>query len=376
MTGHQYDVSECVWQNNAETNISLQIPNSVKSIGDRVFQNDSKLGEVEFESDSILESIRAFSFAGTRIAYIEVPKTVRVIGKGAFSGCLSLAVLDFEDGSQIEVIDDEAFCDARLSSVDIPETVVRIGNKCFARCKCLMSLSFAKQTKLKELGDEFASDSKLIRFEVPESLGTAKKSSFLGINIFEFIFPSVTCIPFACFENINVQKLVVPQSVRVITAGSFAHCIALSTLEFQPNSKTYLIEKGAFCGTSVTQVLFPASLVTIEASAFQSVSRLKFIQFEKNSVLKSIGDCAFMGSMLDVSTVNLPNSVESVGAKAFATYGKNRSLSFGETSSLVKLGPLWLKRPIFLSFPVSFLRTMRKLCFDLDTNGHRMAVFR
>ena len=354
-----YNVEQCVWHSGAANQVCLRLPNRVRAIGDGVFEKAVNVVEVEFEEESILERIGSAAFMGTPIAYIEVPKSVRVIGKGAFAGCGRLEVLDFEDGSQLEVIEDECFSGSRISAVDLPPSLKTMGNRCFASCNRLMSIGFGEEPCLERIGCGFAEGATLMKLQLPESLKSVESGCFRGMNVFEFVFPGRFELPHASFDGVNVKKVVVPGSVTVITTEAFAHCLALSSLSFMPGTCDMVIKYGAFCATSLAEISFPARVTEIHQSAFQSTCRLKVLSFPVDSRLRFIGASAFLGSRIDLAQLKLPDSVEIIGDKAFATYGRNIAFSFSEGSQLTVLGNLGIKRHVFLSFPPRFLRCVR-----------------
>ena len=356
---HVYSVEKCVWHSANPSEVCLTLPNRVRVIGDRVFENDKNVVEVEFEEGSILERIGLAAFMGTLIEFIEIPKSVKVIGRRAFAGCVRLKVLDFENGSQLEEIEDECFYGSEISTVDLPPSLKRLGNRCFASCKSLMSIGFGENPCLESFGREFAEGARLMKLELPESLKYLERVCFSGMFVFEFLYPERFELPMAVFDCITVKKVVVPGNVTVISTQAFAHCSALIDLSFMPGTDDLVIKWGAFMGTSLAEVSFPARLTEIHQSAFHGACRLKVLSFPVDSRLRIIGPSAFLGSRVDLTKLELPNSVEVIGAKAFATYGMNIAFSFGEDSQLTSLGSLGLKRNVFLSFPPRFLRCVR-----------------
>ena len=94
---------------------SINIPDSVTSIGDRAF-------------------IRCESLTN-----INIPDSVTSIGNSAFYGCVSLTCINIPDS--VTSIGDWAFnqCES-LTSINIPNCVTSIGNEAFYECKSLTSI--------------------------------------------------------------------------------------------------------------------------------------------------------------------------------------------------------------------------------------------
>ena len=82
----------------------------------------------------------------------------------------------------------------------------------------------------------------------------------------------------------------------------------------------------------LTSVVLPNSLETIGFRAFGDCTSLSSITFPNS--LKTIGDCAFIGSAL--SSITFPNSLTSIGGEAFAVCTSLSSITF--PNSLTTIG--------------------------------------
>ena len=105
-----------VYQNNSRI-VSVTIPNSVISIGDRAFNNCSNLISVTLGNS--VESIGIYAFAVSRsLISITIPNSVTSIRDDAFGNC------------------------SGLTSVTIGNNVSSIGNSVFSGCSVLTSISY------------------------------------------------------------------------------------------------------------------------------------------------------------------------------------------------------------------------------------------
>ncbi len=143
-------------------------------------------------------------------------------------------------------------------------------------------------------------------------------------------------------DPLRTEPLVIPGAigasvVRVIGAGAFSNCTALTSVSF-PDSLTFIgesafqgcrtvtkvtfgagtegIEKNAFAGcTSLTGIILPEWLEDIGEGAFEGCSSLASLIFR--SELESIGDRAFTGCTA-LTTLRLLGVNEYIGNCAFS----------------------------------------------------------
>ena len=126
---------------------SIEIPNSVTSIGGACFNYCNNLETVTFESNSSLVTIGddAFNYC-ISLSSITIPDGVTSIGEGAFYDCENLETVEFELNSSLESIGENAFFNcSSLTSITIPDSVTSIGHGAFYNCQ-LSSITFEPTT--------------------------------------------------------------------------------------------------------------------------------------------------------------------------------------------------------------------------------------
>lgn len=118
----------------------------VKSIASNAFI-DCVIEEVLFDEECLLESIGKSAFSDCKkLKYIEIPKSVKVIGEDAFYNCEAMESLVFSSSSNLEMIGSNAFVgNVSLGYIDFPQKLKLIGDECFLDCESLIEVNFFSQ---------------------------------------------------------------------------------------------------------------------------------------------------------------------------------------------------------------------------------------
>ncbi|MCL2087755.1 MAG: leucine-rich repeat protein [Oscillospiraceae bacterium] len=167
---------------------SINIPDSVESIGERAFFDCTKLSTVKLPKNGDFTVIEEDTFKNTALREIVIPDTVVEIGDGAFEDCAQLASVRFGRGlgiESLEFIGEYAFAGTALTSITIPNRVEKIGSYAFSDCEKLTSVR----------------------------IGSSVKTILAG-----------------AFNSSGLQSLIIPDSVETIGAGAFQGCEDLSSV--------------------------------------------------------------------------------------------------------------------------------------------------
>ena len=116
---------------------SINIPNSITSIGRYAFCKCSKLTSINIPNS--ITSISDGVFAGCEgSTSITIPNSVTSIGSAAFMNCSSLKSINIPNS--VSIIGNGTFKDcASLTSINIPNSVTSIGSSAFYGCTSLTS---------------------------------------------------------------------------------------------------------------------------------------------------------------------------------------------------------------------------------------------
>ena len=132
----------------------------------------------------------------------------------------------------------------------------------------------------------------------------------------------------------------------------FWGCSSLTTVTFEKGSQLKTIGGGSssyygafsYC-TALTSIEIPASVETIGASAFKGCSKLATVTFEKESQLKTIGggysEPNYYGVFSDctaLTSIEIPASVETIEAAAFKDCSSLATVTFENGSQLKTIG--------------------------------------
>ena len=163
---------------------------------------------------------------------------------------------------------------------------------------------------------------------------------------------NATTIGNSAFEQCaSLISIDIPANVETIGTAVFWGCSSLTTVTFEKGSQLKTIGGGSsyygafsYC-TALTSIEIPASVETIGASAFKGCSKLATVTFEKESQLKTIGGGYsgpnYYGVFSDctaLTSIEIPASVETIEAAAFKGCSSLATVTFENGSQLKTIG--------------------------------------
>jgi hypothetical protein len=362
------DIGDGVFNFN-ESITSVIIPNSVKSIGNSAFSQCPKLSSITIPSS--VTKVGSWAFEGTPwlkknkntfvivndilIQYkgtsktVSIPGKVTTIGPNAFNHS-KITSVTIPNG--VRIIDDGAFAYCSfLTSVTLPNTVTSIGYNAFLTCEGLTKVNLSNG--LKSIGESaFQNCPKLSSISLPAGLTSIGDYAFakckaitsitipggvknIGKNAFEFChkLTSVTMndgvTSIGSFAFDTCENLTsVTIPNTVTTIGEGAFSDTNIKSIIIPNSVTS-IGQGAFSSSALSEITIPSSINSISDHMFHSCSALTSVIVPKN--ITSIGEKAFYGCR-SLDSVTIPSSVTSIGRYSFAMCSETIKI-YGEEGS-------------------------------------------
>jgi hypothetical protein len=247
---------------------------AVKKIGNSAFEGAGNFTAFNIAAGSVLESIGANAFKGTKIAAFSAANALnfRSIGVGAFENARSLAMVTLGGNNQLKEIPANAFkgCDAAAFEVLLPPTIHTIGASAFEGANFTDAGGAAAHT-----------------FTLPIDVRTIGEAAFK--------------------DSTDLDILVIPASHTLTTIGASA---------FEGSD---LNQIGATAGT--LDFIAATALTTIGDNAFKDL-RINHVTNLFETALTTIGAGAFEDSDLNgaggVWFFEIPETVTRIGARAFA----------------------------------------------------------
>ncbi len=304
------------WTLDSEGTLTLESEDGIED-----WCNNQKNGREIYKNDvtsaKILDgvvNVKAVLWGAKNVKSVELPDSVKSIGNLAFSRCQSLTDITIPEG--VTSIGEEAFYECRsLPGINLPSGLTNIGRYAFSYCYGLTDIDIP----VGATGGDwvFSHCIGLTHVTIPDGMTEIWGGMFSGCTELTAIeIPdSVTKIgDWAFSECSGLTEITIPSGVTKIGDWAFSECSGLTSINI-PSDVTE-IGGGAFSECSgLTDITIPSGVERIEAMTFVGCSKLKHITIPDN--VTSIGYYAFyMCSALE--NIIIPSGVTEIGCSTFA----------------------------------------------------------
>lgn len=312
------------------------------------------------------------------IAYVSLPDGLTNIARNAFYNCDALRTVNIPNG--VTSIGRDAFydCDA-LTTITLPNTVTNIGNRVFYDCYNLSSAINIPEG-VTAIGDStFYNCNRITSITIPNTVTSIGTYAFYNCDgISDIIIPNgVTTINDHTFYNCDgFTSIIIPNSVTSIGWNAFGYCYNLASVTIG-NAVSSLAD-GAFYNCSVldivyvlsqtppalgTNALYSTPLCYIPAgtlAAYQASDWANYVSgfveqgqcgdnlywTISDGMLSITGSGAmydytaealapWYGQLANITTINLPDGLTSIGAWAFYDCDAISSISIPNTVTAI-----------------------------------------
>ena len=307
--------SKAPWSSSGSNVTEIIIEEGVESIGDYAFKNFVALTKVTIPEN--VTEIGEYSFRNCGMTEINIPGSVKIISRYAFWECVNLTSVTLNEG--LVRIGFSAFSECRnLSSINIPKSVECVDGEAFFDTKACTKNEYGRFI-----------DACLVYFpwseELMEEYSIPEGTELIASN--------------ACSSSLKIGTLKLPASVKSISPAALT-CGYLGEIVVDENNPYYCTVDGVLytkdmktlvkCPACVKGVYtIPEGVENIEKEAFMYAD-VSGIVFPES--LKTVGQKAFAYSALE--SVNVPGIVGFDTASAFYRCEKlknvNISASLGE----------------------------------------------
>ena len=294
----------------------VSLPNSILSIGSASFFGCSNLMELIIPNS--VNKIGDFAFSGcSSLINIIIPNGVECIEHSTFSNCNSLKNVTLSNG--LTSIGDSAFSNcSSLTEIVIPDNVTTIGDSAFSGCSNLRNVTLSNG--LTSIGDSaFSNCNSLIEIVIPDNVSAIGYSAFGGCSSLKYI--TIPFIGDSKLENSNTHF------GYIFGASNFSendNFVPKSLKEVVITSGT-IIDNFAFKNCSgLSTIELSNSISSIGSSAFFDCVALTNVTIGES--VKRIGDSAF-GNCSQLTNLLIPDNVENIGKSAFCNCSSLESIT-------------------------------------------------
>ena len=219
---------------------SVKIPGTVKTIGKDAFRVAGyKVSKLTVTMEKGITTIGNNAFTATNIYELNIPDSVKTIGDGAFLNCDKLQKVTM--GDSVTKIGTGAFQSCgELTSIRLSNNLTEIPESMLYNCPKITKVTLP--AKIKKIGKgAFCLCKNLKDITIPSGVTSIGPSVFAQTNISSVVIPSgVKEIDVGTFEYCDsLQKATIPASVTLINMAAFNGCHNLKHVYYNGTQKKW-----------------------------------------------------------------------------------------------------------------------------------------
>jgi hypothetical protein len=316
-------------------NGNFDIPVAVREIGNWAFADCRKITSVDFpDSDScVVESIGEGAFSETRLSCCSIPNSVKTLGAKVFSGALTLTSVKFVTPSKVTAIPEKAFFWTAIRNIVFPKSIKSIDAGALGKTQFLETVSFEKGSQCVSILNDLFCDSSIKKLELPPRLVDLQPNFYRCDNLEtittgrSFIFEDGLLFTkdhtHLLFAQRGIKDIKLPATVTTIGANAFhsSSSVLSATLSLGIPADTCLVV------ISESAFHLRDTMTYIGDHAFEQCSNLSRVGFTPLSALTAIGASSFQCTGL--TSFSGPPLLASLGDMAFCRCSALRIASFG-----------------------------------------------
>lgn len=345
---------------NSDTEGTINIPETVVSIGNYAFCMAGSVVNVNFGENSKLETLGSYMFAGNNpeynqdtstemsLASLVLPASLKSIGQNMLYQNFSVKNIEVAAGNTAYTSDGLGLYDSASGNL-----IAYAGGNAAAEYTVLggtqilpytfYSASTAKVVlpdTIKEIGDYAFAYSALTQIELGENVTSLGEQAFSGSKLTSIALPanltSVSLGAFAFCEDLESVVFAADSKIKTVEEGAFASCTALKVIDFGENGSLEIIGQEALTNTGLESIVLPATLKELGLAAMRNNEFLTTVTIEDHSALQTIGDDAFAYNT-KLTSFRMPASMQSWGEYSFQFTTALTEFTFEDGFSMKKL---------------------------------------
>ena len=294
----------------------LKLSNELTTVPESAFEYNVKLKDIQFGNK--LTTIGKSAFKESGISELNLPASLATIDEGAFEYSSNLTTINFATVNNLKLIGDSAFKNCNISGLlSLPEGLKELGNYSFQNNHIT---KFKLPNSIEKLQGYIFANNDIEKIEKSDFGTLEKLPVYTGVDT-----------PWAGAKRWKNQPHL---AARMIACGMFADNTKLTSVEFPDG--TWAVGEEAFKNTDLRKLTLPSNIKNLFYNAFEGNRNLTEVKFELDSNGEGIHqidggsfkNCAIEGK------ITFPKNMGQMGGYSFAN-NKITGVDFGPDAPLI-----------------------------------------